>query len=69
MKKIYFTGTFLICGCFLQDEFQKERLKSVPTLPAFRICVAISPRPHICKTTDVVLKQTVAENRAVAPGT
>ena len=44
----------------------KERLKSVPTLPALRICMGIIPRPHIRKATDVFLKNTLAENRAVA---
>ena len=67
MKKIYFTCVFPICGCFLHDEIQKERLKSVPRLPALRICAGISPRPDICKTTDVFLKRTLAENRALLP--
>ena len=67
MKKIYFTCVFPICGCFLHDEIQKERLKSVPSLPVLRICVGISPRPDICKATDVFLKHTLAENRAWLP--
>ena len=69
MTKIYFTCVFPICGCFLNDEIQKERLKSVPSLAALRICAGISPKPDICKATDVFLKHTLAENRAVAPGT
>ena len=60
-EKIYFTCVFPICGCFLHDEIQKERLKSVPNLPAFalRVCAGISPRPDICKATDVFLKHTL----------
>ena len=68
MKKIYFTCVFPICGCFLHDEIEKERLKSMPRLPALRICTGVSPRPDICKAADVFLKHTLAENRAVAPG-
>ena len=68
-EKNIFTCVFPICGCFLHDEIQKERLKSVPSLPALRICAGISPRPDICKATDVFLKHTLTENHAMAPHT
>ena len=68
-EKNIFTCVFPICSCFLNDEIHKERLKSVPSLPALRICAGISPRPDICKAADVFLKHTLAENCAVAAST